>query len=77
MNTNRIDTVLNRQQRNLVFDALYALVLTAAVLLYVVGLGAIKPAVADTTPDHAAPVEIAAPVDLGVLCAAPADDNLC
>lgn len=70
MNTSRMDTVLNRQKRNLVVDALYALVVIAGVMFYLLGLGASQVAVASLPAVKAVPaVEIAVPVEQSMLCA--------
>jgi hypothetical protein len=39
MNTARMDSLLNRQKQHLITDALYALVVVAALVVYVLGLG--------------------------------------
>lgn len=70
MNTSRMDSVLNRQKRNLVVDALYALVVIAGVMFYLLGLGASQVAVASMPAVKAVPmVDIAVPVDQSALCA--------
>ena len=70
MNTSRMDTVLNRQKRNLVVDALFAMVVLAGVMFYLLGLGASQVAVASVPAVKAAPaVEIAVPVEQSMLCA--------
>lgn len=70
MNTSRMDTVLNRQKRNLVVDALYAMVVIAGVMFYLLGLGASQVAAASVPAVKAAPaVEIGVPVEQSMLCA--------
>jgi hypothetical protein len=70
MNTSRMDTVLNRQKRNLVVDALYAMVVLAGVMFYLLGLGASQVAVASAPAVTAVPaVEFAVPVEQSMLCA--------
>ncbi len=70
MNTSRMDTVLNRQKRNLVVDALYAMVVIAGVMFYLLGLGASQVAVASQPAVKAVPaVEFAVPVEQSMLCA--------
>lgn len=39
MNTARMDLLLNRQKQNLVIDAVYALVVAIALVIYMLGLG--------------------------------------
>lgn len=69
MNTSRMDTVLIRQKRNLVVDALFALVVIAGVMFYLFGLSASRVAVASAPSVQAVPaLEIATPVEDSALC---------
>lgn len=49
MDTNRIDTMLNRQKRNLITDAFCALIVVAGLLMYIFSLGSSR-AVATPLP---------------------------
>jgi hypothetical protein len=69
MNTSRMDTVLIRQKRNLVVDALFALVVIAGVMFYLFGLSASREAVASAPSAKAAPaIEMGTPVEQSALC---------
>lgn len=69
MNTSRMDTVLIRQKRNLVVDALFALVVIAGVMFYLFGLGASREAVAGAPAVKAVPaIEMGTPVEASALC---------
>jgi hypothetical protein len=69
MNTSRMDTVLIRQKRNLVVDALFALVVLAGVLFYLFGLSTSSVAVASVPSVKAVPaIELAMPVQDSALC---------
>lgn len=70
MNTSRMDSVLNRQKRNLVADALYAMIVIAGVMFYLLGLGASQVAVASVPAMKAVPtVDVGVPVEQSALCA--------
>jgi hypothetical protein len=65
-----MDSVLNRQKRNLVVDALYAMVVIAGVMFYLLGLGVSQVAVASVPAVKAVPaIEIGVPVEQSTLCA--------
>ncbi|ACY18559.1 hypothetical protein [Haliangium ochraceum] len=71
MSTTRIDTVLNRQKQNLITDAVVALLVAAAILFYVVGLGAtpsVRAANAATAPAPKLTL-IEAPIEQSPVCA--------
>lgn len=69
MNTSRMDTVLIRQKRNLIVDALFAMVVVAGVMFYLFGLGASRVAVASAPSVQVVPViEMGTPVEDSALC---------
>lgn len=71
MSTTRIDTVLNRQKQNLVTDAVFAILVVAAILFYIVGLGTTPSAAALTDVPASAPSlsQIEAPIEQSQVCA--------
>jgi hypothetical protein len=80
MNTSRMDTVLIRQKRNLVVDALFAMVVIAGVLFYLFGLGATQVVLASAPAAEAAPmveVESMASVEHNTLCSYEPTDWRC
>ena len=57
MNTTRIDTVLNRQKSNLVFDSVYAAIIVMGLLISLFGLS-LTPALARSQGDEQGPARV-------------------
>ena len=76
MNTARMDSLLNRQKQNLVIDAVYALVVAIALVIYVLGLGiGTSPRTVQTAPS--VPSMSDAPVATSVAAGHTAQDTSC
>lgn len=73
MNTARMDSLLNRQKQNLVIDAVYALVVAIALVIYMLGLGiGTSPRTVQTSPS-----ELQAPAATSVVAGHTAQDTSC
>lgn len=79
MNTARMDSLLNRQKQNLVIDAVYALVVAIALVIYVLGLGiGTSPRTVQTSPNvPGMPSMSDAPVATSVAAGHTAQDTSC